>query len=105
MVVVRKSREKTEDGRWIVESYHQRAEILTDEQCDGSIEVPEIPAKPERPGYKYRLVIDDSDQLGWFEIKVDTQEKELLMRMVNQGKIKLDDIDDEEVKEELRGRV
>lgn len=105
MIVVRKLSEKVEDGRWVVESYHQKAEILTKEQRKGSIEVAEIPPKPEKPGYKYRLVIDDDNNLDWFEIKVDTPEKELLMRMVSQGKISLDDIDDEEVKTELQERV
>lgn len=96
---------KVSDGRWIVESYHQKAEVLTEDQRKGTIEVSEIPPKPEKPGYKYRLVIDDSDQLGWFEVKVDTPEKELLMRLVQQGKLSVDDLDDDEVKQEISSRT
>jgi len=105
MTAVRKSNEKVEDGRWIVESYHQKAEVLTEKQRQGTIEVPYIPPKPEKPGYKYHLVIDDSDQLGWFEVKVDTPEKELLIRLVQQGKLSSEDLDDDEVRREISSRV
>jgi hypothetical protein len=104
MIVVRKTKEKVADGRWVVSSYHQKAEVLTKEQRKGTIEVSEIPPKPKKPGYRYQLVIDDVDQLDWFEVKVDTHEKTQLIRLIEQGKISLEDLDDE-VKQELADRV
>lgn len=105
MTVVRVSNETVEDGRRIVGSYHQKAEKLTEQQRKGAIEVSEIPPRPQKPGYKYRLVIDEEHNLGWLEVKVDTPEKELLMRMVQQGKLTLEDLDDEEIRQEIGARV
>lgn len=105
MTVVRKSNDKTTDGRYFVEAYHQRAEVLNEDQREGTIEVSSIPAKPERAGYTYRLVIDDANNLDWMEFKKDTPELEELVKLVSKGEITLEQLEDEEVTRQISDRI
>ena len=105
MVVVRRSARKTEDGRHFVESYHPHGEKLQASQKNGCVECAELPPKPDRPGYKYKLVIDENDQLDWYEIKVDTPEFEELVRLVSSGELAQSKIQDDEVRQRVGDRL
>lgn len=105
MVSIRKSHRRTEDGRVFVSSYHPDCDKLSAEQKKGCVIVSELPPQPHKPGWAFKLVLNDKDEPEWYGIKKDTPELEELVRLKSEGRIDISDIKDEEVREIVSRRV
>ena len=102
MTIVRLSSTLEDNGKYRVEAYHEHAEVLTEEQKQGTIEIPNgIPARPKNipAGHNMTLTADSEGNIEWYIYEDHSKpEIDMLVKLVKNEKISLEDIEDEAIR-------
>jgi len=101
MIAVRPSNAKIKDGRRKIELIHYRAEMLTEAERKEMVEVKEIPEAISDDRYRRILVLNEDNTVGVYEERKPDSGKTVLTRLIKEGRMTVDEIEDEELRKEI----